>query len=82
MACVVILLDVQRIVLELDDRALVVVDVSVVRCRENCDYCWEFGGTVPFVELVAIELGLVGSDDTKQLVALEEGVHGVDIEEK
>ena len=70
MLCVVVLLDVESVILqkythsrthqylEFDDRSLVVVHVTVVRCTENRDNDREVAASVPPVHLVALKLCL------------------------
>mmetsp|Transcript_19137 Transcript_19137/g.38634 ORF Transcript_19137/g.38634 Transcript_19137/m.38634 type:complete len:271 (+) Transcript_19137:1903-2715(+) len=69
---VVELLDVQRIVLKLQNCALVVVAVAVVGSREDRNHCREPRPRVGLVHFVPFQLGLVGPDDREQLVLLEE----------
>lgn len=57
------LLDVEGVAFELDDCALVVVNVAVVRGREDRDHHRELRGAIPLVHLVAVELSFVGSQD-------------------
>ena len=78
---VVELLDVESIVLELYEGALVVVDVAVVGCRENRDHCREVGLAVPLVHLVALDLGLVRADYGEQVVVIEKLVRGLKAKE-
>ncbi len=68
---VVELLYVERVVLEFDDCAFVVVHVAVVGGREDRDDDGELLGTVPLVHLVAVELGLVGTENRQDLVLLQ-----------
>mmetsp|Transcript_21994 Transcript_21994/g.62851 ORF Transcript_21994/g.62851 Transcript_21994/m.62851 type:complete len:376 (+) Transcript_21994:482-1609(+) len=65
---------VEGAVVELEDRAFIVVDVAIVRRRKNRDHRGEAGGGVGPVHFVALQLRLVGADDGKQLVLVEEAV--------
>ena len=51
----------QRIAVEFQDRAFVVIHVAVVRSGEYCDHGWEFALAVPVVHLVSFELGFVSA---------------------
>ena len=78
---VVILLDFDLVVLESQDRRLVVVHIAIVRRREDSDDTGELGRSVPLVELVAVHLYLVGPHDAEEVVGLEEIVSGAISEE-
>lgn len=62
MGCVVELLDVQSVAFELDDGAFVVVNITVVRSREDSNDYGKLSWSIPFVHLIAIELSFMGSD--------------------
>mmetsp|Transcript_13461 Transcript_13461/g.38280 ORF Transcript_13461/g.38280 Transcript_13461/m.38280 type:complete len:316 (-) Transcript_13461:203-1150(-) len=64
--------DVQRAVGEFQDRAFVVVDVAVVRRREDRDDRGEARLGVRLVHLVALELRLVRPDHGEEAVLLQE----------
>lgn len=59
---IVELLDVQSVILKFYERALVVVHVTIIWCTENGYDRWEVLISVPFMHLVSLDLGLVGSD--------------------
>lgn len=79
MGRIVVLLDVERVVLnispsyqKLNYSPLVVVYIAVVRGREDSDDCRELVEPVPLVHLVSLDLGLVGADNRYQPVPLQE----------
>ena len=61
MRCVIELLDVESVLLELYYGTLVIIYVAVVRGAEYGDNSGEFLCTVPFMHLVPVKLGLVGT---------------------
>mmetsp|Transcript_129662 Transcript_129662/g.276607 ORF Transcript_129662/g.276607 Transcript_129662/m.276607 type:complete len:220 (-) Transcript_129662:473-1132(-) len=73
--------NVQGAVVELQDRALVVVNVAIIRRREDRDHRREARGWVGLVHLVAFELGLMRSDHRQKRVLLEELVGSLKGEE-
>ena len=68
MLCVVELLDIQGVRFKLDDCSFVIVDITVIRCRENSYDNREFLSTIPLVHLVAIKLSLVRPQNREQFV--------------
>lgn len=58
--------------LEFDDSSLVVIEIAVVRCREDGDDRWKLLSPRPLVHLEALRLSLMGSDYRQYLVLLEE----------
>ena len=72
MRSVVKLLDVKSVLFEFDYSAFVVVHITVVRCREYGDHYWELRRSVPFVHLVAFELGLVRPQYGQQFIPVQE----------
>lgn len=71
MRCVVELLDVDLCSLELYDRTLVIVHVSVVGGGEDSDDDGESALRIPLVHFVPLQLSLVGPDHRQQLVLPE-----------
>ena len=67
---------------EFDKGALVVIDVAVVGCREDCDNRREVLLAVPLVHFVAFNLGLMRADQRKELVSIHELVHRFDAGKK
>jgi len=57
---------------ELDDCGFVIIEIAVVRRREEGDDCWEFLSSGPFIHLEPLSLRLVGPDYRNDLVLLEE----------
>ena len=68
--------DIHDIVLVLEDCGLVVIDIEVVWSGEDSHDGWETGGACLAVHAVAGVLGLVGADDRKEIVLLEEVAGG------
>ena len=58
---VIELLNVQRVLFELNYCPFVIIHVTIVRCREYGYHHGELLASVPFMHLVAIELSFVGS---------------------
>lgn len=77
MCGVVVLLDFDRVVLEFQNRGLVIIHVAVVGSRENCYHSWELLGAVPLVQFIAIHLNFVGSDDTEKIIVLQKVIHSL-----
>ena len=64
--------DVHNIVLILQHCCFVVIDVKVVRCRENGHNAGKSGSSSLSVHTVASILSFVGSDNREQIVLLQE----------
>ena len=71
MRCVVELLNVQRVLLELDDRSFVIVHITVVGRREYSYHCRKLLLAVPLVHFVPVELCFVRSNNRKKFVFLK-----------
>ena len=61
MLSVVILLNLNLVVFEPEDRRLVIIYIAIVGGAEDRDDRGELGRAIPLVELVAIHLDLVSS---------------------
>lgn len=70
MSSVVILLYVKSVVFKFDDCTFVVVHITVIRSRKNSNHCRKFGFSIPFVQLISVNLRLVSSYDTKKFISL------------
>src|SRR4051794_18335597 len=64
--------DIHDIVLVLQDRGLVVVDVEVVRCGEDSHHTGKSRSPSLSVHSISSILGFVSSNDRKQVILLEE----------
>ena len=76
MWCAVKLSDIHDVVLILEDCRLVVIDIEVVGGGEDSHDGWESGGACLSVHAVTGVLCLVGADDGKEVVLLEEVAGG------
>ena len=47
--------------LEFNNSSLVVIHITVIRCREYSDYNWEFCRAIPLMHLITIKLGFMCS---------------------
>ena len=74
---VVELQDVQGVGLKLDNCTLVVVNITIVWSRKNCDHNWELARAVPFVHLVSVELCFMSTQNRQKLIFLKESICGV-----
>jgi hypothetical protein len=81
MASIVKLLDVQSIIFKLNNGTLIIVNIAIVRSRENSYNYREILRTVPSVHLVTFDLCLVSSNHTKKVISLQELVCCVNSEE-
>lgn len=63
-----ILFNVHFIVLDKDNRSLVVIFPAIIWRAEDGDYRWEGLMTTPTVHLVAVNLDLVRADDGNEVV--------------
>lgn len=60
--------------LEFYDCGFVIIEIAVIRSREEGNDCWEFLRSGPFIHLESLSLRLMGTDDRDDLVLLEEGL--------
>jgi hypothetical protein len=69
---VIELLDVYHIVLELDDRAFIIINITVIRSRKNGNDRREVHCVIPFVHFKAVQLSFMGSNNGQKVVFVEE----------
>ena len=65
------LLDVQDIILKLYNSTFVLVEITVVGCRENSDDSWKLIMSKPFIHSKTFSLCLMSPDDRNQFIFLE-----------
>ena len=61
---------------QLYDGALIRIAAAIIRCREEGHNLWKVG-VLPDIGLEALELRLVGANETEQSVLFQKGVDGV-----
>jgi hypothetical protein len=57
--------------LKFDDGAFVVVEIAVIRSRENGDNCWKFLSSRPFIHFEPVSLSLMSTYDRNNFVFLK-----------
>lgn len=74
MLSIVVLLNLDLIVFKSENSCFVVIDIAIVRCRENCDHRGELGWTVPLMQFVPVHLNLMSTYNTEEVVKFKEVV--------
>lgn len=76
MVGIIVLLDLDGVIFKLKYGCFVVVNITVVRGREDGNDGGELLGSVPLMELESIHLDLVSSHDAQKIIVFKEIVCG------
>lgn len=71
MLSIVELLYVQSVILELNNRPFIVVNITVVGSRKDGDHRREVRPPLPSVHLIPIQLRFMSSNDTYQVIGIQ-----------